>query len=381
MQLKTQTLKNPLLFIGLLLSLSFMMISCEKDYEDVNPQAFSQNDGTALDVDYTAAQTGDGYTINAEAEIAGKNGNKEEIVVVANRGSGSVSFIDAESEQVLGTLSIPGSQPMYVVYVEAMDRIYVGDRAQNKVHVINPDTKAVMAAIDVGNGVFHMWADGNGDRLWVNNDIDETTSVIDLHTNTVVHTIDIGAKPHDVFVTEDGSRAYVSVINPGSDPDEVFMYSATTFQKTGEQVVGKDPHLFHLWKKKKLYVPCQSGDVYALDESDLGVINVNAYPGAHGIFATANQNTIFVTNISGAELYAINTIKDEQIGSPTGTAPIPHNLVVNKHNSKLFVTHSGATANTLSIYTIDPQQDLMLSSTLTIGTNPFGLAYYERKNK
>ena len=350
MKVKIQKIKSPILFIGLILSLAVMVVSCKKQFDESEHASFKSKQGP----------------------------QKEEIVAVANRGDGSVSFIDAMSDNVVGTLSIAGSEPMYVVYVEARDKVYVGDRAQSKVHVINPATREVEGSIDVGNGVFHMWAGGNGDQLWVNNDIDETTSVIDLNTHTVIETISIGAKPHDVFVTEDGSRAYISVFQPGEDADQVFMYSTSTLQKTGEQDVGRDPHLYHLFRKDKLYVPCQSGQVYALDGSDLSIISEMEFPGAHGIYGTLNQNTLFVTNLPGAQIFSINAIKDEQIGEPASSDPIPHNIVVNKKASKLFVTHSGGAANTLSVFDIGPHEELTYSTTVTIGANPFGLAYYQR---
>ena len=67
----------------------------------------------------------------------------EERVVVANRSGGSISFIDANTNQVLNTLFISGSEPMYVVYVPSTDKLYVGDRAQKKVHIVNPKTQLV----------------------------------------------------------------------------------------------------------------------------------------------------------------------------------------------------------------------------------------------
>ena len=350
MKMNIQQIKNPLLLVGLLISLAVLISSCQKQDEELGQGSFKSKQGP----------------------------QKEEMVVVANRGDGSISFIDAISDQVETTLSIAGSQPMYVVYVPATDRIYVGDRAQNKVHVIDPAARGVESSIDVGNGVFHMWAGGNGEQLWVNNDIDQTVSVIELNTHSVVATIAVGAKPHDVFVTEDGSSAYITTLNPAEDPDQVFMYSTSTFQQTGMQDVGKDPHLYHLFRKDKLYVPCQSGNVFVLDGSDLSVLDDDAYPGAHGIYGSHNQNNILVTNLPGGQIYSIDAVKDEMIGTPADSDPIPHNLVVNKKTSKLFVTHSGGAANTVSVFDIGPQQGLTFSSTLTVGTNPFGLAYYQR---
>lgn len=301
----------------------------------------------------------------------------EEIVAVANRGAGSVTLINSTTDQVASTISIAGSEPMYVVYSSSKDKLYVGDRAGKKVHVINPKTKLVETSISVGSGVFHMWASST--QLWVNNDIDNTISVINLDTNTVIQTISVNLKPHDVFVSSDGTKAYVSVFNTSATmPDKIYMYSTTTFAKTAEVNVGKDPHLFHLAGSNKLYVPCQSGQVYTLNGADLNVITNNAFEGAHGIFPSADQSNIFVTNISGAKLYSINaantTLNGTAVNALTST---PHNLVVNKAGTKMYVTHSGATADKVTTYTVNGAT-ITPNKTITAGTNPFGIAYYKR---
>ena len=266
--------------------------------------------------------------------------NTEEIVAVANRASENISFVDANTNLVLSTLTISGSEPMYVVYASNTDRIYVGDRAQSKIHVIDPKTRTVETAITVGNGVFHMWANDQGTQLWVNNDVDNTISVIDLTTNTVVQTIDVGSKPHDVFVTKDGSKAYVSIINP-TDPDQIFMYSTSTFSKTGEATVGEDPHVFHIATGNKLFVSCQSGQVYVLNGDDLTEIANESYAGAHGIFGAPDDSNIYVANIVDAQLYSINA-STHVANTPAldVTDSKPHNLTVNANGDKLFVSHS-----------------------------------------
>ncbi len=304
----------------------------------------------------------------------------EEVVAVANRSGASVSFIDANTNQVTTTLPIMGSMPMYVVYVPTKDKVYVGDRSGKKVHIINPKTKAIESSITVGNGVFHMWADGLGKQLWVNNDMDKTISVIDLNTNTVVQTISVDMQPHDVFLSKDGTKAYVSVFNSNTMmPDKIYMYNTSTYAKTGEANVGKDPHLYQLPTSNKLFVPCQSGEVYTLNGNDLSLISNNAFAGAHGIFPSSDQNTMFVTNISGNQLYSINTATSMQIGMPTASlSATPHNIVVNEAGNKMFVTHSGSTATAVSTYTVNGST-LAAGTTITAGLNPFGLTYYKRE--
>lgn len=304
--------------------------------------------------------------------------NLEETVVVANRGGQSVSFVDAKTDQVISTLTIPGSEPMYVIYSPSQDKVYVGDRAQNQVHIIDPDTKMVVGSISVGNGVFHMWLDGYGNTLWVNNDLDQTTSVIDLATNTVIQTINIGVRPHDVFVTEDGTRAYVSTLEPEvTSPDSVILYDAKTYQRLGARAVGKDPHLFHLQKRDRLVVPNQSGTIFILDGSSLNLIQQITAPGAHGIFSRRPGN-VYITNISGAELYNLNGNSNQLIGNPVATpVATPHNAAVDALNKKLYITHSGATADKLTVYDLNGA-NISLKTTLTLGTNPFGIYYYVR---
>ncbi|GAA5221554.1 YncE family protein [Membranihabitans marinus] len=330
------------LFLFSLLALSFSLLSCDKD--DDKTQA-----------------------------------NIEEVVVVANRSSGSISFINAETDEVIETLTISGSEPMYVVFVSAKDRIYVGDRAQKQVHVINPDSRELETSIPVGEGVFHMWADGQGKQLWVNNDIDNTISVINLTNHTVTNTINIGVKPHDVFLTNSGTKAYVTVlIGDENVRDSVYAFSTSSFEKLASKAVGDDPHLYHLPSNNRLYVPNQSGTLFVLDENDLSTIDSVSMAGSHGIYPSPDNKYLFITNLPGSQIFSFqtadNTIKGSALGSDIS---VPHNITLNKAGSKAFITHSGGSANQVTVYNISDGTPT-LSKTLTVQNNPFGIAYYQR---
>ncbi len=304
----------------------------------------------------------------------------EEVVAIANRASGSVSFINADSDQVEQTLSINGSEPMYVVYVPKHDRLYVGDRALNQVHVINPNSRQVESSINVGQGVFHMWADGQGNQLWVNNDVDQTTSIINLNNNTVSNTISIGQKPHDVFVNDAATMAYVSVlVGDETVKDSIYAYNTTNLVRMASAAVGDDPHLFHIAATNTLYVPNQSGEMFLLDGTNLSEKSSIMLEGAHGIYPTPDNKDLFVTNLPGAQLFSFSTTTNALNGSPLNTeVPVPHNITVNETGSKAYVTHSGPMANRVSIYNID-NGNLTLKSMVTVQNNPFGLAYYKRE--
>ena len=348
--------------ISLILFALVIMASCSKETE-IAP---SETHGTELE----------------SVEFRKKKRRKER-VVVANRISGDISVINAKNNKVIGTYIMPDNgEPMYVVHVRQAGLVYVGDRANNRVVAFDEKTFAVMGTVPAGNGVFHMWASPNGKRLWVNNDIDNTTTVINPITMQVRGTaatpadlVALGGKPHDVFAGPNNKFAYVSVLGVAGANDYIIKYN-NQFQEVGRTAVGKDPHIYANRINNKLYVPCQnSNSVYVIRRGNMTVKKIIPFTGAHGIVMPRNGQYVYVADIGNSEIGVIDTYTNTKIGNsvpaPFSTA---HNLAINRKGKKLFVTHSGATANQLSIYKLKPMPSL--KTTVTVGTNPFGLAYY-----
>jgi DNA-binding beta-propeller fold protein YncE len=97
---------------------------------------------------------------------------------------------------------------------------------------------------------------------------------------------------------------------------------------------------------------------------------------------TANGQTFYTTNFSGGGvdgLFAIDTQTNVVLGAwDTGNPviPGPHNIVLTPNGKKLYLTHSGATANQVSIYGVSKLDATpTLINTVTVGLNPFGLTY------
>ena len=317
----------------------------------------------------------------------GNSGN----IVIANRGSGSISVINTSTDQVTGTYDLPAGpntpEPMYVVFVSQGQRVFVGDRANNRVVVFRVSDFSVETIIPVGQGVFHMWADPPGRQLWVNNDVDNTSSVVDLHTLQVIATIPapadlvaMGGKPHDVILGPSGKLAYVTVIGVSGDNDYVVQFSTRTFEETGRAAVGKDAHLSLTPRNSELYVPCQNNDaVYVLNRFTMDLIETISVPGAHGAGMVTNGKVFYTTNISGGGtdgLYAIDTGSNQVIGSSNTPYPVPHNIAFPTNSKKLYLTHSGGTSDKVTIYEISNGNPVpMYLGEVTVGLNPFGLGY------
>ncbi len=317
-----------------------------------------------------------------EEQTAGK-------IVVANKDSGTLSVIDTISDDLIGTYDLPAddnpSEPMYVVYVSAKNRIFVGDRANDRLVVFSASDFSVHSTIEVGSGVFHMWADPQNKQLWVNNDIDNTTTVINPKTLEVIATvptpedlIEQGGKPHDVILDPFGSYAYVTVYGISGEYDYVVQFSTDTFEEVGRAQVGKDPHVSLARQNNLIYVTCQNSNVVVvLNRETMDKLTEIIVPGAHGAEMARNGKVFYTTNVPGGELIAIDTETNTVIGEAIDTPyPIPHNIALTPNSHKLYVTHSGASANKVTVYSISNKDHVpVFTGEITVGLNPFGLAY------
>jgi DNA-binding beta-propeller fold protein YncE len=313
-------------------------------------------------------------------------------IVVANRGSGSISIIDAKSGTLRETLALPTgenqAEPMYVVYTPAKNWAWVGDRANDRVVAFDANNFTVEAIVPVGAGVFHMWANPQNEQLWVVGDMDLTISVVDLKSETVQATVPIpadlqalGGKPHDTILDPTRNLAFVTVNGVAGPHDYVVQYSTETFEELGRAAVGKDAHLSLARQDNQLYVPCQGSNVvFVLNRESMQTITTIDIPGAHGAGMARDGQVFYTTNLPGGGaqgLFAIDTATNTILGPATDTPyPVPHNIALTPDSRTLFVTHSGPSADKVTIYAASQQNPLpVFMSEVTVGLNPFGLAY------
>ena len=321
-----------------------------------------------------------------DADGPGRRGN----IVVANRGSGSISIIDVSTDQVVGTYALPAGpnppEPMYVFYTPTRDRVFVGDRRNNRVVVFDAEDYTVEATVPAGAGMWHMWGSQQNKQLWVNNDIDKTITVIDMKRLTVITTIPTpadlvaaGGRPHDVILEPNAPFAYITMIGLAGSSDFVVKYSTKTFTEVGRAAVGKDAHVSLAQQDDQLYVPCQvTNEVVVLDRDTMTPITTVPLPGAHGAGMTPNGRRFYTTNFPGGGangLWVINTDDNTVLGSTNTPYSGPHNIELTPNGRKLYLTHSGAN-NKVTIYAISNRNPVpVLTGEVTVGTNPFGIEF------
>jgi DNA-binding beta-propeller fold protein YncE len=335
-----------------------------------------------VSVQFAAAMGG------ADSELSARAGGK---IVVADRNSGTISIIGVKHDELLATIELPAGdappEPMYVYYTPIKNRVFVGDRANDRVVAFDARTFEVDGIVPAGQGVFHMWGSPNTGQLWVNNDIDNTTTVINMRTLEVVATVPTpedlvaaGGKPHDVILSPGGFFAYVTVLGVEGENDYVVQYFAWTFHEIGRAPVGKDPHLSITWRRPWLFVPCQESDaVYVLDRFSLEAVEIIDVPGAHGAGMPLHGRYLYTTNLpEGGEdgLYVIDTSDLEVVGEPVDTPySVPHNIALTPSGRKLYVTHSGPN-DKVTVYRTSRWNPMpQYIGEVTVGSNPFGLAF------
>lgn len=312
-------------------------------------------------------------------------------VVVANRGSGSISVIDAKTGTLIDTYALPAGpnppEPMYVVYSPIKNRVFVGDRANSQVVVFNARTFEIETTVPTGAGVFHMWGDRGQRQLWVVGDMDRTVTVIDLRTLETLATIPIpadlaalGGIPHDVILDPSRDYAYVTIIGVDGPDDYVVQYSSKTFEELNRAPVGGDAHVSLARQDDQLYVPSQAGStVHVFNRETLEPVTTIAIPGAHGAGMRGDGQVFYTTNLPGggvAGIWAIDTRTNQVIGTPVDTPySVPHNLALTPDGRTLFLTHSGPN-DKVTIYTASRRDPIpVFAGEVTVGLNPFGLTY------
>ena len=93
--------------------------------------------------------------------------------------------------------------------------IYVACEASSSVVVVDAETQAKVAEIDVGGQPTDVTFHPDGTRAYVSNRLDDTVSVIDTAARRAVATINVGDEPHGVLT--DAAGKYLYVLNTSSD--------------------------------------------------------------------------------------------------------------------------------------------------------------------
>lgn len=290
-------------------------------------------------------------------------------------------------------------------------KLYVADRFNNAVLVIDLSTNQIIATVAVGGRdiPFNIDITPDNSKVYVVNqkgvipspdqgpEPPGTVSVIDTATDTIVgEPIDVGLRPAGIAILNN-SKAYVAnsiafAVDPVSGENNEVNSTVTVIDVVTDKVikhvdVGMRPIFIAIAitpeDGTKAYVANSGSDdqpdtVSVINTSTDAVIGDPIAVGDKPIYIaiTRDGTKAYVANSGSDTVSVINTSTDAVIGNQIPVGDGPSAIVIARDGSMAFVTNSGG--NTISV--IDTTTDEIID-TVPVGPNPSGIAITEDDSK
>lgn len=261
-------------------------------------------------------------------------------VYVANFWSDDVTFIDSQSDSVIGTVSVgaPGkfAAPVALAYNPLTGRLYVVNYQTARLVVIRANTRTLETSIAVGS------SHGNPRSVVVNPD----TNLVYMTTlgvgpgkvyvidgdpgrptlNQVLATISVGNYPRSAAVNTTLNRLYVAnALSNTVSVIDIAPASPTYNQVVATVTVGSDPYALAInHSTAKVYVANRMGNTVSvidgITNTRTGTVVTGTYPRALDV--NPDRNLIYVTNRDSNTVTVIDGASDTVAATvPTGSKP------------------------------------------------------------
>ena len=159
-----------------------------------------------LAVTVCAALSGSG-TIAQQVKIS----DPTSVLLIVNRDSNELAFMDLESRQLVGTVFLGNNvNPHMGMFTPDGRYAVTGGTRANKAYVIDVATLELVKEIPVGFAPEHMGISPDSRYYYQGNPDDDSVSVIDMVSLTEIRRIPGFAEPLNVTFLPDGSKAYVA---------------------------------------------------------------------------------------------------------------------------------------------------------------------------
>lgn len=299
---------------------------------------------------------------------------------MGNRDDGTLSVLDARNGDFLQTVNLPynsdiqnQTDPIDVVAVNGL--VYVGDRANSRVIVLDANSFTTIQYIPTGSGIVKLSADARGKNLWVANDGDISVNIVDLEYFVVIRTLQppsLGL-PSGVVVDPSGDYGYVTYSGQGA----VILYRASDGSATSvySNVTSDVAFPALSFRFPSVYVPSMSTDIVfelyttGIDLSAQGNFSMN---GPYATAVSPDGHYLYITLPASNQIRVIDVTIDTLDSRTASTPASPQQLV--HTGSRLFVTHTGS--DRVSFYAVSALDPIpILLGTVNVGSGPAAVAY------
>ena len=294
-------------------------------------------------------------------------------VYVANESSNSVTVIDGDSFQVVGTVDARNHATHDLAVSRDGRWLFATNLASGRLSAINTKAMETVASIATGDRAHVVTLTNDNRQAWVANIGENTISVVDTTTFRILGTIAVGKGPTGLTFSRDGRFAYVS--NQGDKTVEVIETSSQRVLKAIP--VGTNPHFLVLGPDGRIWGTNTGGtDIYVIDpatQDKAASINVGPAPqqiafgfkglqGPNAYVTVAGLNRVVVLNADPANLRILEQI---DVGQR------PNGISGNREGTRLFVVHE--VSNDLKV--IDTGSSAVLA-TVPVGRKPIRVVFH-----
>jgi len=340
--------------------LTFFAIICSVGLVPINDASAAENTVTA-----TIAVG------NGSNGIAFDSANNR--MYVTNRSDDTVSVINTATNAVTATITV-GNAPWGIAFDSANNRMYVANRSDDTVSVINTATNAVTATITVGNAPWGIAFDSANNRMYVGNNLDDTVSVINTATNAVTATITVGDVPRGIAFDSANNRMYV--VNYLDDT--VSVINTATNAVTATITVGDGPSdIAFDSANNRMYVTNWSANTVSVINTVTNAVTATITVGnlPLGIAFDSANNRMYVGNYNADTVSVINTATNAVTATIT-VGDGPSDIAFDSANNRMYVTNWSA--NTVSVINTVTNA---VTATITVGNTPWGIAFDSANNR
>ena len=154
--------------------------------------------------------------LSARSRLVGAD-RPDPLIYMSNHAANNVAVIDTGNPSLLSAIPV-GGRPRGLTISPDGAQVFVASETTSRISVIDTETQAVSATIDLPSGArpYGVAITPDGSMLWVVDFAQRgRVYVIDVASETMIDSIGVGPFPVQVAISPDGSLAYVA--NSGSN--------------------------------------------------------------------------------------------------------------------------------------------------------------------